>query len=105
MKVAGEFRCASPGGLGKQSSRAPPCSCSTTTPCPLFDCFSVSTSRSTRSTPDATSPASFRHLGSLMRAYQLIGYDIRPESRDPPRTEKGRSRGYDPRSAVKWTEG
>jgi hypothetical protein len=25
-----------------------------------------------------------------MRAYQLMGYDIRPESRDPVRTEKGR---------------
>ena len=33
----------------------------------------------------------FAHrFGSLMRAYQLIGYEVLPETRDPVRTEKGR---------------
>jgi hypothetical protein len=68
-------------------------------------------SNAIRRTPGAysgsASPASFRHrFGSLMQAYRLVGYDVRPQSRDPVRTEKGRFvRVRSRRSAVKWTEG
>lgn len=50
------------------------------------------------------SPPSWNRVGSLMRAYQLIGYDVRPESRIRCAPKKGVSCGCDARSAVKWGE-